>query len=43
MLIVRGLRNVADFEYEQQIGWANNPLLRASISAAFSAAMPMPT
>lgn len=23
-LIVRGLRNVADFEYEQQIGWANN-------------------
>ena len=22
-VIVRGLRNVADFEYEQQIGWAN--------------------
>ena len=26
-LIVRGLRNVADFEYEQQIGWANNHLV----------------
>jgi pantetheine-phosphate adenylyltransferase len=26
-LIVRGLRNVADFEYEQQIGWANNRLV----------------
>lgn len=25
-VIVRGLRNVADFEYEQQIGWANNHL-----------------
>lgn len=25
-VIVRGLRNVADFEYEQQIGWANNRL-----------------
>lgn len=25
-VIVRGLRNVADFEYEQQIGWANNSL-----------------
>lgn len=25
-IIVRGLRNVADFEYEQQIGWANNHL-----------------
>jgi pantetheine-phosphate adenylyltransferase len=24
--IVRGLRNVADFEYEQQIGWANSQL-----------------
>jgi pantetheine-phosphate adenylyltransferase len=24
--IVRGLRNVADFEYEQQIGWANAAL-----------------
>ena len=22
--IVRGLRNVADFEYEKQIGWANS-------------------
>lgn len=28
-LIVRGLRNVADFEYEQQIGWANNHLAPA--------------
>ena len=28
-VIVRGLRNVADFEYEQQIGWANNPLTPA--------------
>ena len=27
--IVRGLRNVADFEYEQQIGWANNYLAPA--------------
>ncbi len=25
-VIVRGLRNVADFEYEQQIGWANSEL-----------------
>ncbi|MBK8047834.1 MAG: pantetheine-phosphate adenylyltransferase [Anaerolineales bacterium] len=25
-VMVRGLRNVADFEYEQQIGWANNHL-----------------
>ena len=25
-VIVRGLRNVADFEYEQQIGWANHRL-----------------
>lgn len=25
-VIVRGLRNVADFEYEQQIGWANAAL-----------------
>ena len=25
-VIVRGLRNVADFEYEHQIGWANNQL-----------------
>ncbi|HQY90188.1 MAG: pantetheine-phosphate adenylyltransferase [Caldilinea sp.] len=25
-VIVRGLRNVADFEYEQQIGWANASL-----------------
>ncbi|MBW7883539.1 MAG: pantetheine-phosphate adenylyltransferase [Caldilineaceae bacterium] len=25
-VIVRGLRNVADFEYEQQIGWANSNL-----------------
>lgn len=25
-VIVRGLRNVADFEYEKQIGWANNHL-----------------
>ena len=24
--IVRGLRNVADFEYEKQIGWANSEL-----------------
>jgi pantetheine-phosphate adenylyltransferase len=24
--IVRGLRNVADFEYEHQIGWANNQM-----------------
>jgi pantetheine-phosphate adenylyltransferase len=24
--IVRGLRNVADFEYERQIGWANNQM-----------------
>ena len=24
--IVRGLRNVADFEYEKQIGWANHNL-----------------
>jgi len=28
-VIVRGLRNVADFEYEQQIGWANNHLTPA--------------
>jgi pantetheine-phosphate adenylyltransferase len=28
-VIVRGLRNVADFEYEQQIGWANNSLAPA--------------
>jgi pantetheine-phosphate adenylyltransferase len=28
-LIVRGLRNVADFEYEQQIGWANSHLAPA--------------
>jgi pantetheine-phosphate adenylyltransferase len=28
-IIVRGLRNVADFEYEQQIGWANNHLAPA--------------
>ena len=28
-LIVRGLRNVADFDYEQQIGWANNHLAPA--------------
>lgn len=28
-VIVRGLRNVADFEYEQQIGWANNTLAPA--------------
>jgi pantetheine-phosphate adenylyltransferase len=28
-LILRGLRNVADFEYEQQIGWANNRLAPA--------------
>lgn len=26
-LIVRGLRNVADFEYEQQIGWANHQMV----------------
>jgi len=25
-VILRGLRNVADFEYEQQIGWANSEL-----------------
>lgn len=25
-VIVRGLRNVADFEYEKQIGWANSEL-----------------
>jgi pantetheine-phosphate adenylyltransferase len=25
-VIVRGLRNVADFEYEHQIGWANSQL-----------------
>lgn len=25
-VIVRGLRNVADFEYEQQIGWANHQM-----------------
>jgi pantetheine-phosphate adenylyltransferase len=25
-VIVRGLRNVADFEYEYQIGWANHQL-----------------
>jgi pantetheine-phosphate adenylyltransferase len=25
-VIVRGLRNVADFEYERQIGWANHDL-----------------
>lgn len=25
-VIIRGLRNVADFEYEYQIGWANNQL-----------------
>jgi pantetheine-phosphate adenylyltransferase len=25
-VIVRGLRNVADFEYEHQIGWANHQL-----------------
>jgi pantetheine-phosphate adenylyltransferase len=25
-VIVRGLRNVADFEYEHQIGWANSEL-----------------
>jgi pantetheine-phosphate adenylyltransferase len=25
-VIVRGLRNVADFEYEHQIGWANRQL-----------------
>jgi pantetheine-phosphate adenylyltransferase len=25
-VIVRGLRNVADFEYEHQIGWANHRL-----------------
>jgi pantetheine-phosphate adenylyltransferase len=25
-VIVRGLRNVADFEYERQIGWANQDL-----------------
>ncbi len=25
-VIVRGLRNVADFEYEHQIGWINNQL-----------------
>jgi len=25
-VIVRGLRNVADFEYEHQIGWANTQL-----------------
>ena len=25
-VILRGLRNVADFEYEQQIGWANSKL-----------------
>lgn len=25
-VIVRGLRNVADFEFEHQIGWANNQL-----------------
>ena len=25
-MIVRGLRNVADFEYEHQIGWANSEL-----------------
>ena len=29
LVIVRGLRNVADFEYEQQIGWANNSLAPA--------------
>jgi pantetheine-phosphate adenylyltransferase len=23
-VMIRGLRNVADFEFEQQIGWANN-------------------
>jgi pantetheine-phosphate adenylyltransferase len=28
-VILRGLRNVADFEYEQQIGWANNHLAPA--------------
>ena len=28
-VIVRGLRNVADFEYEQQIGWANNHMAPA--------------
>ncbi len=26
-VMVRGLRNVADFEYEQQIGWANSSLI----------------
>lgn len=25
-VIVRGLRNIADFEFEYQIGWANNAL-----------------
>lgn len=25
-VIIRGLRNVADFEYEHQIGWANSEL-----------------
>ena len=25
-VIVRGLRNVSDFEFEHQIGWANNQL-----------------
>ncbi|MGL4650661.1 MAG: pantetheine-phosphate adenylyltransferase [Caldilineaceae bacterium] len=25
-VIIRGLRNVADFEYEHQIGWANSQL-----------------
>jgi pantetheine-phosphate adenylyltransferase len=25
-VIIRGLRNVADFEYEHQIGWANHQL-----------------
>lgn len=25
-VIVRGLRNVADFEFEHQIGWANNQM-----------------
>ena len=25
-VMIRGLRNVADFEFEQQIGWANNQI-----------------